>query len=128
MGSVDGPEAEDHGPAAEGEVYGPPSGDRVRPEVRVSAGDSCPWCGEPGIPVLFGYPTEDAFDAAQAGSVILAGCIRFGDHSGPQWECRADSSHVWTSGDPGSPLWQEALAQALALNGRHGQDPDQPPF
>lgn len=128
MGSVDGPESEDHGSAAEDEVEGSSSDDYVRPKIRISAADSCPWCGEPGIPVLFGYPTEDGFEAGQAGRVILAGCVLFGDDSDPQWQCRRDSSHVWTSGDPRNPLWLEALTQALALNGRHGQDPDQPPF
>lgn len=35
----------------------------------------CPRCGSPSLPILYGYPDEAAFRAADAGIVALGGCI-----------------------------------------------------
>ena len=39
------------------------------------------------VPVVYGYPSADMYEAAQAGEVILGGCIV---RSGlPAWKCAA---------------------------------------
>ncbi len=39
-------------------------------------GTECPRCGLPaGVPLLYGFPTPEAEDAAQRGRVQLAGCV-----------------------------------------------------
>jgi hypothetical protein len=83
-------------------------------KVRVSDSDSCPWCGETGIPVLFGRPAPEATEAARDGRLVLAGCLVRGDGSDPQWQCRRRASHRWTSGDPSSPLWLRTITRELA--------------
>ena len=47
----------------------------------------CPRCGSTeSTPILYGYPTNEAFEAAQRGEIALGGCI-VGDES-PDFECR----------------------------------------
>ena len=36
---------------------------------------TCPRCGSTSVPILYGYPDEAAFRAADAGLVALGGCI-----------------------------------------------------
>lgn len=36
---------------------------------------TCPRCGGRAVPILRGYPSPDAFDAADRGEVVLGGCI-----------------------------------------------------
>jgi hypothetical protein len=88
--------------------------DHEQVKVRVSDGDACPWCGEAGIPVLFGRPGLEASEAAMEGRIVLAGCLVRGDGSDAQWQCREHASHRWTSGDPESPLWLRAITRELA--------------
>ena len=53
-----------------------------------NAGPSCPGCNSRElVPILYGYPSEGAFDAAARGEVALGGCCIRGDD--PQWICRA---------------------------------------
>ncbi len=47
----------------------------------------CPRCGaaiQP-VPVLYGYPTHEAFEAAERGEIRLGGCV-VGDES-PDYAC-----------------------------------------
>ena len=37
--------------------------------------EDCPRCGSRSLPILYGYPDESAFRAAEAGLVALGGCI-----------------------------------------------------
>jgi hypothetical protein len=64
--------------------------------------------------VLFGLPAPEASEAAADGRLVLAGCLVRGDGSDPQWQCRGRSAHRWTSGDPDSPLWLQAISRELA--------------
>lgn len=34
----------------------------------------CPLCGTPGVPILYGFPTHEAFEAAERGELIIGGC------------------------------------------------------
>jgi hypothetical protein len=36
---------------------------------------TCPSCGSPGKPLLFGYPRPEAMDAAERGEIALGGCM-----------------------------------------------------
>jgi len=48
----------------------------------------CPSCGSlDAIPIAYGYPLPETFEAAARGEVALGGCI-IGDES-PDYECRA---------------------------------------
>ena len=51
----------------------PESGDRYQKWV-------CPNCGTlTVVPILVGFPDDEGFEAAEAGHVILQGCIVYGD-------------------------------------------------
>jgi hypothetical protein len=48
----------------------------------------CPACSSPeAVPILYGFPSEDAARDAEAGKLVLGGCV-VGDDD-PQWQCRA---------------------------------------
>jgi hypothetical protein len=48
----------------------------------------CPSCGSNKVvPILFGYPTEEAFEEAARGEIVLGGCCIMGDGSDPKWQC-----------------------------------------
>lgn len=79
----------------------------------MSDGGSCPWCGESGIPVLFGFPTPNVIEAARAGRVALGGCVVWGDGRNPQWQCRRNEDHRWTGGGAHSPEWQQTVTKVL---------------
>lgn len=55
---------------------------------------SCPQCGaQETVPIVYGLPGPELFDQAEAGEVILGGCmIAFGN---PDYTCRA-CDHEWT--------------------------------
>jgi hypothetical protein len=49
---------------------------------------ACPHCGsaaEP-LPIVYGYPTHEAFEAEQRGELVIGGCL-IGDES-PDYQCR----------------------------------------
>ena len=51
----------------------------------------CPRCGSPGVPILYGYPSDEMFEAADQGEVALGGCVIELDQ--PTHEC--PSGHRW---------------------------------
>jgi hypothetical protein len=51
----------------------------------------CPQCGAIGIPIMYGYPTEEAVAQAEREEIILGGCVIEGDN--PRWQCKA--GHKW---------------------------------
>ncbi len=53
----------------------------------------CPKCNEKaGVPIVYGHPTEDAWEAAQRGELAIGGCMREWD--APKWRCLA-CNHGW---------------------------------
>ena len=47
---------------------------------------TCPKCGEKLIPIVFGMPSSELFEAEKRGEVILGGCEVFED--GPDYHCK----------------------------------------
>ena len=37
----------------------------------------CPRCGGPTVPIVYGYPTYETFEAADRGELRLGGCVVF---------------------------------------------------
>lgn len=60
-----------------------------KPEDETSTGDGeqalCPACGGPTVPLNYGYPDGELFEAAERGEVALGGCVIFDDQ--PEREC-----------------------------------------
>lgn len=53
---------------------------------RGEAPSRCPACGGPTIvPVVYGYPSPEMFEAATHDEIILGGCIAYPES--PTWEC-----------------------------------------
>jgi hypothetical protein len=71
---------------------------------------SCPECGAPGVPLLFGLPVPEAQEAADDGDLALAGCVVPPDP--PNWQC-ADG-HQWRDDEQ---LWNSRLTAALRARG-----------
>jgi transposase-like protein len=60
--------------------------------VAVSVNDDTPTCprchsSEQVVPIIYGYPSEELFEAADRGEVKLGGCVVTGDD--PQWFCKS---------------------------------------
>jgi hypothetical protein len=36
---------------------------------------TCPTCGEALVPIAYGYPSQELFEAAERKAVVLGGCI-----------------------------------------------------
>ena len=50
--------------------------------------DKCPKCGSSNyIPIVYGYPTSEAFEKADRGELILAGCCIF-EPNPPSKRCK----------------------------------------
>ena len=50
---------------------------------------SCPNCGSSDyIPILYGYPSPDAFEKEERGELILAGCVIF-ESNPPRKQCKS---------------------------------------
>jgi hypothetical protein len=77
----------------------------------------CPRCGCPGVPLLFGRPIEAAEEAAAAGELVLAGCLR--PEEPTNWSCV--ERHQWRdlSDERG---WRIRLLRVLAAHGYVWQD------
>lgn len=55
--------------------------------------DSCPRCGSSKvIPIQYGYPAPEAFEAAERGEIVLGGSIVSSEN--PEWLC-ASCHGVW---------------------------------
>lgn len=53
----------------------------------------CPQCGAlDGVPIAWGYPAGDTFEAADRGEIVLGGCVVGGDD--PTHSCRS-CGHSW---------------------------------
>ncbi|MGX7672494.1 hypothetical protein [Plantactinospora sp. DSM 117369] len=72
---------------------------------------TCPECGAPGVPLLFGLPVPEARDAADHGEIALGGCI-VGDEP-PSWQC--PRKHRWRDSD--EKAWHELLLAVLEAHG-----------
>ncbi|MEV6301396.1 hypothetical protein AB0M02_18445 [Actinoplanes sp. NPDC051861] len=72
---------------------------------------SCPECGLPGVPLLFGLPVPEARQAAEDGDLALGGCVTPGQ--APNWQCA--SGHRWRDADQGA--WDSRLSAVLAAHG-----------
>ena len=59
----------------------------------------CPRCGvdAPMIPIVFGYPIPETFEAADRGEVILGGCVVWGED--PTHRCSACDRDVMIDRD-----------------------------
>ena len=55
---------------------------------------TCPRCGvdAPMIPIVFGYPMPETFEAADRGELILGGCLVAGEN--PTHRCSACGQDV----------------------------------
>ncbi|MDP3209689.1 MAG: hypothetical protein Q8M65_11110 [Rhodoglobus sp.] len=47
----------------------------------------CPRCASPSIPIVFGLPSFELFEAAERGEVALGGCVVSDVES--EWQCSA---------------------------------------
>jgi hypothetical protein len=49
----------------------------------------CPRCGDiaPMVPIVFGYPMPETFEAAKRGEIVLGGCVLSGED--PTHRCSA---------------------------------------
>ncbi|HKS16514.1 MAG TPA: hypothetical protein VJU16_04325 [Planctomycetota bacterium] len=56
----------------------------------------CPACGGKLVPILYGLPSSEGFQAAERGEIALGGCTVMGDD--PQLACAAchERFHVET--------------------------------
>jgi hypothetical protein len=64
--------------------------------------ERCPECGAVEVvPIVYGYPAADSelMRAAQAGEVVLGGCVIEDDQ--PYWRCRNCGSEGTNSPTPG---------------------------
>ena len=59
----------------------------------------CPTCGSTdALRILYGYPTEEAFEASERGELTLGGCM-VGEES-PDYECRGCGAPLpWVAQD-----------------------------
>ncbi len=53
----------------------------------MTEGSDCPQCGSRGLPLVYGDPTPEMREEAQAGRVALGGCAL--DGGAPRWTCRS---------------------------------------
>ena len=60
-------------------------------------GPPCPICGRPGVPIEYGMPGPEMVDEAEAGRIVLGGCVVTGYD--PDWACTGPERHVWRVGE-----------------------------
>ena len=66
----------------------------IRPEMKKT---TCPTCSETDlVPIVYGYPAPELFEAAERGEVELGGCVIYGDD--PKWSCRKCGTRVLRDG------------------------------
>ena len=69
---------------------GLPGANNRRRRVRAR---KCPECSSAGVvPILYGMPTREAWEAAERGEFVLGGCTV--DEGQPTWSCSA-CGHQW---------------------------------
>ena len=67
-----------------------------RPEVADGA-TPCPACGGRLVPIVYGLPSPEGFQAAERGEVALGGCTVTGDD--PQLRCLTCGEEYWIAGN-----------------------------
>ncbi|WP_433826013.1 hypothetical protein ACQP2E_28405 [Actinoplanes sp. CA-015351] len=72
---------------------------------------SCPECGTPGVPLLFGLPVPEAIDAADDGDLALGGCVM--RDPAPNWQC--PQGHQWRDAD--EQAYDHHLLTVLSAHG-----------
>ncbi|MEU4425841.1 hypothetical protein AB0F81_34915 [Actinoplanes sp. NPDC024001] len=72
---------------------------------------SCPDCGAPGVPLMFGLPAPEAQRAAAEGDLALGGCVVSAD--APNWQC--PHGHRWRDAD--EQAWDRRLLTVLQAHG-----------
>ncbi len=55
----------------------------------------CPTCGGKLVPILYGLPSREGFEAAERGELALGGCTVTGDD--PQLRCAGCGECYWTA-------------------------------
>jgi hypothetical protein len=58
------------------------------------------------VPIVYGYPAPETFEAAERGEVILGGCIVFEDM--PEGRCPSCLTDLCWTGDRWTPVGQRA--------------------
>jgi hypothetical protein len=56
---------------------------------------SCPTCGQDGVPIAYGLPSVQMWEAAEAGQIALGGCEVWDGM--PDWRC--PQGHEWRDGE-----------------------------
>ena len=65
----------------------------TKPNSKPTTPTDCPQCGKrDGVPLLRGFPTEEHFELASRGEIVLGGCVV--DGTGHDRECR-NCGHRW---------------------------------
>jgi hypothetical protein len=84
--------------------------------IGVQAGRICPQCGrEDSVPLVYGLPSAELFEAAERGLVGLGGCMVLpgGD---PEFRCRSCGAEWGRESDPTAD--EQALADLLGVSYR----------
>ena len=81
--------------------------DTARTQTATQRPDVCQTCGGGRVPVIYGKPTPDAWDAAAAGVVVLAGRMKMDNFE--HWAC--SSGHRWPVEN--EEEWYQAVRAAL---------------
>lgn len=54
---------------------------------------ACPECqGDRTVPIIYGFPSQEIFEAAERGEVAIGGCVL--EAHNPDWACPA-CEHRW---------------------------------
>ena len=71
-------------------------------ESRADRKRRCPNCGAvAGVPIVYGLPGRDAFEAEQRGELVLGGCVI--EEDAPTHQC-VECGDRWGHGDQGMSL------------------------
>jgi hypothetical protein len=60
--------------------------------------DRCSECGKPVVPVAYGFPGPEMFEAAERGEIVLGGCTLTPDNPTHSCPCGATKSGAFGSG------------------------------
>jgi hypothetical protein len=71
----------------------------------------CPYCGDEGVPLLYGLPGHEARLAEGDGQLVLGGCVEPPDPL--HWQCARQ--HRWR--DPDESLWERRVLAVLVTYG-----------
>jgi hypothetical protein len=58
---------------------------------------TCPSCAATDlVPIVYGYPDSELFEAADRGEVAIGGCVVYGND--PKWLCRVCGTRILADG------------------------------